>query len=129
LPKVVEAWSLTSLCEKLIKIGEEMVSHGRYVRFQMAEVADGKCSPTFCRRSPGCGRRPRRQEGQREQMRRVTIGEVYLGETNAGAFGASLHINRQLRWSLAGGGRDSVVEAAQKPAPGVDAAKDLANAG
>jgi hypothetical protein len=33
-----EDWSLTSLKEKLIKIGAKVVSHGRYVAFQMAEV-------------------------------------------------------------------------------------------
>ena len=32
-------WPLTSLREKLIKIGAKVVSHGRYVTFQMAEVA------------------------------------------------------------------------------------------
>jgi hypothetical protein len=30
---------LTTLKEKLIKIGAKIVSHGRYVAFQMAEVA------------------------------------------------------------------------------------------
>ena len=39
LPKTAEPWSLTSLREKLIKIGAKVVSHGRYVTFQMAEVA------------------------------------------------------------------------------------------
>jgi hypothetical protein len=39
MPKTVEPWSLTSLREKLIKIGAKIVSHGRYVTFQMAEVA------------------------------------------------------------------------------------------
>jgi Transposase DDE domain group 1 len=39
MPKAVEPWSLTSLREKLIKIGAKVVSHGRYVTFQMAEVA------------------------------------------------------------------------------------------
>ena len=34
-----EDWSLTSLKEKLIKTGAKIVSHGRYVAFQMAEVA------------------------------------------------------------------------------------------
>ncbi len=34
-----EDWSLTSLKEKLIKIGAKIVGHGRYVAFQMAEVA------------------------------------------------------------------------------------------
>jgi hypothetical protein len=35
MPNTAEPWSLTSLREKLIKL----VSHGRYVTFQMAEVA------------------------------------------------------------------------------------------
>ncbi len=39
LPKEVEYWSPTTLREKLIKIGAKVVRHGRYVTFQMAEVA------------------------------------------------------------------------------------------
>src|SRR5438094_4737937 len=39
MPKTVEWWSMTSLREKLIKIGAKVVSHGRYVTFQLAEVA------------------------------------------------------------------------------------------
>ena len=39
LPDAVEQWSLTSLREKLIKIGAKIVRHGGYVTFQMAEVA------------------------------------------------------------------------------------------
>ncbi len=39
LPKAVEHWSLTTLRERLIKIGAKVVSHGRYVTFQMAEIA------------------------------------------------------------------------------------------
>jgi hypothetical protein len=38
-PKEVEHRSLTSLREKLVKIGAKGVGHGRYVTFQMAEVA------------------------------------------------------------------------------------------
>ena len=38
LPQVLEAQQ-PSLKEKLIKIGAKVVSHGRYVAFQMAEVA------------------------------------------------------------------------------------------
>jgi Transposase DDE domain group 1 len=38
-PEQIKDWSLTSLKEKLIKIGAKVVSHGRYVAFQMAEVA------------------------------------------------------------------------------------------
>src|SRR3712207_4788746 len=39
LPEGVERWSLTTLRERLVKIGAKVVSHGRYVTFQMAEVA------------------------------------------------------------------------------------------
>ncbi len=39
LPKEVEHWSLTTLREKPVKIGAKVVSHGRYVTFQLAEVA------------------------------------------------------------------------------------------
>jgi hypothetical protein len=39
MPKQAEPWSLTSLRDKLIKIGAKVVSHGRYVSFQLAEVA------------------------------------------------------------------------------------------
>ena len=39
LPDEVEHWSLTTLREKLIKIGAKVVRHGRYVTFQFAEVA------------------------------------------------------------------------------------------
>ena len=38
-PEPIKDWSLTTLKEKLIKIGAKIVSHGRYVAFQMAEVA------------------------------------------------------------------------------------------
>ena len=38
-PEPIKEWTLTSLKEKLIKIGAKVVSHGRYVAFQMAEVA------------------------------------------------------------------------------------------
>ncbi len=39
LPQEVEHWSLTTLREKLIKIGAKVVRHGRYITFQLAEVA------------------------------------------------------------------------------------------
>ena len=39
LPQAMAHWSLTTLREKLVKIGARMVRHGRYVIFQMAEVA------------------------------------------------------------------------------------------
>ena len=39
LPRSVQHWSLTTLREKLIKIGAKVVTHSRYVIFQLAEVA------------------------------------------------------------------------------------------
>ncbi len=38
LPEAVKHWSPTSLKQKLIKIGAKVVSHSRYVIFQMAEI-------------------------------------------------------------------------------------------
>ncbi len=39
LPKEMEHWSLTTLRERLVKIGAMLAAHGRYVTFQLAEVA------------------------------------------------------------------------------------------
>jgi hypothetical protein len=39
LPRSVEHWSLTTLREKVVKIGAKVVKHSRYVIFQLAEVA------------------------------------------------------------------------------------------
>ncbi len=39
LPRSVKHWSLTTLREKLIKIGAKVVRHAKYVTFQMSEVA------------------------------------------------------------------------------------------
>jgi len=39
LPKPVRSWTLTTLREKLVKIGAKVVTHARYVVFQLAEVA------------------------------------------------------------------------------------------
>jgi hypothetical protein len=39
LPQEIQQWSLTTLREKLVKIGARIVRHGRYLVFQLAEVA------------------------------------------------------------------------------------------
>ncbi len=39
LPRSVKHWSLTTLRDKLIKIGAKVIRHSQYVIFQMAEVA------------------------------------------------------------------------------------------
>src|SRR3712207_3445940 len=50
LPEGMERWSLTTLRERLIKIGAKVVSHGRYVTFQPG-------FPRMDRRSVGVVRR------------------------------------------------------------------------
>ena len=39
LPKPIRSWTLTTMREKLVKIGAKVVSHAKYVVFQLAEVA------------------------------------------------------------------------------------------
>jgi len=39
LPETVERWSLTTLRERVVKIGAKVINHARYTVFQMAEVA------------------------------------------------------------------------------------------
>ena len=39
LPDEVERWSLTTLREKVVKIGAKVIRHARYTVFQMGEVA------------------------------------------------------------------------------------------
>jgi hypothetical protein len=38
LPEEVKHWSLTTLRDRLVKIGARIVRHGRSIAFQMAEV-------------------------------------------------------------------------------------------
>jgi hypothetical protein len=39
LPGEIGQWSLTTLREKIVKIGAKVITHARYAVFQMAEVA------------------------------------------------------------------------------------------
>ena len=39
LPEAVKHWLLTTLRDRLVKIGAKIVRHGRSITFQMAEVA------------------------------------------------------------------------------------------
>ncbi len=81
MPKAAELWSLTSLREKLIKIGAKVVSHGRYVTFQLAEVAVSR--QIFARHPvadrPTAGTARASMSGRREQMRQVATAEVCVG--------------------------------------------------
>jgi Transposase DDE domain group 1 len=57
LPADVEHWSLTTLREKLVKIGARIVRHGRYIVFQLAEVAVPRALFTeICAASTDSGR-------------------------------------------------------------------------
>ena len=38
-PEPIKDWTLSSLKEKLIKVGVKVISHGRSIAFQMAEAA------------------------------------------------------------------------------------------
>jgi len=38
LPKPIQNWSLTTLWDKLIKVGAKVTRHAKYVTFQLAEV-------------------------------------------------------------------------------------------
>jgi hypothetical protein len=38
LPKPIQGWTLTTLREKLVKIGAKVLSHSKYVIFQLAEA-------------------------------------------------------------------------------------------
>ena len=62
----VEHWSLTTLRDKLVKIGARIVHHGRYVVFQLAEVAvprcHERCSPISCAGSMGSDHGRRRSQ-------------------------------------------------------------------
>jgi hypothetical protein len=39
LPQTIKHWTLTTLREKLIKIGAKVIRHARHITFQLAEVA------------------------------------------------------------------------------------------
>lgn len=56
MPETAEPWSLTSLREKLIKIGAKVVSHGRYVTFQMPEGPVALCTSHLTCRKAGKAR-------------------------------------------------------------------------
>jgi hypothetical protein len=73
MPKTAEPWSLTSLREKLIKMGAKVVSHGRYVTFQLAEVAVSRQMLAYSVAGrPVAGTAGTSMKGRREQMRETT---------------------------------------------------------
>jgi hypothetical protein len=86
-PKIAEPWSLNSLREKLIKMGAKVVSHGRYVTFELAEVAVPRqmvadvlslIARLRAAPAPACG--------TLGQMQQTTTAEVCLDERKSSSF-------------------------------------------
>ena len=75
---------MTGLKEKLIKIGARVVSHSRYVAFQMAEVAIPLCSS-----SRNCGR-------SHHQRQRETL-DMHASRATDGSSVANAEENGQIR--------------------------------
>jgi Transposase DDE domain group 1 len=103
MPKTAEPWSLTSSRERLIKIGAEVVSHGRYVTFQMAEVAVPrqmfKEILMLIARLPATARSSMRGAGIGREQR--TTAEVRLDEGKATGSRAARRATRRFgcQWS------------------------------
>jgi hypothetical protein len=71
-PEPIKDWSLTSLKEKLIKIGAKIVSHGPMSHFRWPKSPlPETCSPTSCSSSRNCGRRPMRRPRRRSDANNV----------------------------------------------------------
>ena len=104
-PEPIKDWSLTSLKEKLIKIGAKVVSHGRYVassRWPRSPCTECH-SPTFCGSSRNFDRRqshqPRKafiryasEPNSRERCASMTESSAIF---NARHGGGSFHPHRQ----------------------------------
>src|SRR4029453_3200593 len=70
LPGEIADWSLTSLREKVVKIGAKVVAHGRYLIFQMAEgPCPGSCSGASSSGSRGSARRSWRDADPARRLR------------------------------------------------------------
>ena len=87
MPKTAEPWSLTSLREKLIKIGAKVVSHGRYVlpdgrgRGAAADVPGNPVADRPAASAAGTG-----MTGRSGQIRQTTTAEVCLDARKSGGF-------------------------------------------
>jgi hypothetical protein len=73
LPQEVEHWSLTTLREKLVKIGARIVRHGW--------LCHGRCSPRSCAGSSGSDQSQRRHERRAPTMDSKPAGEVRPSST------------------------------------------------
>jgi hypothetical protein len=91
MPKAAEPWSLTSLREKLTKIGTRITSHG-----PLRHLPDGRGRGVAAdvRRHPGddrpaAGTALASMRGQRDQMPQATTAKVRLNADQSARFSAS----------------------------------------
>jgi hypothetical protein len=97
-PGSIKNWSLTSLKEKLIKIGAKGVSHGCCVAFQMADQMTESpfrdiCSPTYygsLQNYSRCRPRQQRNEFKLSRVPRETTETCVLTTQNSAPLGARL---------------------------------------
>ncbi len=82
---------MTTLREKLIKIGAKVVRHGRYVTFQMAEVAVFRdLFREILRLIDGLRRSPPALAWPGEVATDMTEGEVWPGEQKSAQIGPAM---------------------------------------
>ena len=79
---------MTTLREKLVKIGAKVVSRGRYVTFQLAEAAvSGNLFREIPRRIDGLRSRPAPTQAEEIHGEVETTGEVRLDDDKIGRMG------------------------------------------
>jgi hypothetical protein len=92
MPKTAEPWSLTSLRERLIKIGAKVTSHGRYVTFQngcnRGATADVRRNPVADRPAAGTACASMRERS--DQMRQATTAKACHDLAKSGRFTVSV---------------------------------------
>ncbi len=90
-PEPIKDWSLTTLKDKLIKIGAKVVNHGRYVIFRWPRSpSHGKCSKGFCGSSRSYGRR-------HHQRARETFDVMHFQEQPTEGVRPNARENSQIR--------------------------------
>ena len=116
-PEPISDWSMTTLREKLIKIGATVVGHARYVAFQMAEVAISRhLFAEILRLIADLRPQPITSTAQCVPMLRVqskTWGEVRLDEGEFGNFPAHQPKPAPAQGPNAGRRRNPLVEIRQ----------------
>jgi hypothetical protein len=129
MPKAAERWSLTSLREKLIKIGAKVVSHGRYVTFQMAEVAVSRQMFADILMLIARLRAPRQREGRRGQTGQATTAKVRLDTGKPARFSASAQSTGWFTACCARGARYTIAQDTRRGDHGPQPTRNRGNVG